>query len=635
MLSFSTRRSGGGQLVEAKKPRGREWRRIAIGIAISLGAVTCTLGLSHFRFFQLVHLKALDSLFLIRGRREPANIVLVTIDEKSLSTFAELSIFWHPYYAEAIEAAAGAGAKVVGLDVAFGVPVEKWEPGHDARLAAAVSSTYATMPTVCGFVAASMGRQEQWPVPVNMIASALGLSAMANLTVDADDFIRRQELIEAPDPASKIPPMRSFALRLAEFYLGKEARFENGDLYFGDQLIPIDEQRRIMINYAGPPDTFPRISLSDFIAAARAADEAKLREWVEGKAVLIGPDSISDRHATPFYTMFSGSRWNTAGVEIHANALHTLLTGNYLIPVPNWLRIIVLFAVAGMTMIIVFGQRPRVAALWLAGNAAVTVWLNYMLFRDGMLLATTEMFAAGTLALLASLLYRFLSAEKRGLVFRRAVSMFVGKQMASELDVSEQIALTSVRKQVTIMFTDVRGFTSYCDTKDPGEVVEMLNVYLEQMVAIIVSHGGQANKFMGDGILIIFSDDDDGARPGDHATRALHCAYEMVTAPGQFKTGAGIHSGEAIVGNVGSAEKMEYTVLGDTVNLASRLESENKKQRTKLLLSGSTKRALLDETELTPLGSIPIRGKTEPVQIYTLAELAPEPQPAVTASKES
>jgi adenylate cyclase len=621
--------------VEVTTARGREWRRIAIGIAISLGAVLCTLGLSHVQFFQLVHLKALDSLFLVRGQRETSNVVLVTIDEESLNTFQELSIFWHPYYAEAIEAAAGAGAKVVGLDVAFGVPVDKWEPNHDARMAEAVSSTYATMPTVCGFVAVSMGTQEEWPVPVNMIASALGLSAMANLTVDADDFIRHQELIEAPDPESEIPPTRSFALRLAEFYLGKEARFENGELYLGDDLIPIDEQRRIIINYAGPPDTFPRVSLSDFIAAARAGDEVKLREWVEGKAVLIGPDNIGDRHATPFYTMFSGARWNTAGVEIHANTLHTLLRGDYLVPVPDWLRFAVLLAVAAMTMIIVVTQQPRLAALWLVGNFAITLWFNYMTFLDGRVLATSEMLVAGAFSLLATLMYRFLAAEKRGQLFRRAVSMFVGKQMASELDESEQIALTSVRRQVTIMFTDVRGFTSYCDTKDPGEVVNMLNVYLEQMVSIIVSHGGQANKFMGDGILIIFSDDDEGASPGDHATRALHCAYEMVTAPGQFKTGAGIHSGEAIVGNVGSSEKMEYTVLGDTVNLASRLESENKKQRTKLLLSESTKQALLEERELTPLGSIPIRGKTEPVNLYTLTELAPEPEPAAAASKES
>jgi adenylate cyclase len=355
---------------------------------------------------------------------------------------------------------------------------------------------------------------------------------------------------------------------------------------------------------------------------------------VEGKAVLLGPDNISDRHATPFYTMFSGARWNTAGVEIHANTLHTLLSGDFLVPAPNWLRFVLLLFVAAATIAILLTQPPRIAALWLTGNFLVTAGVNYVLFLNGRLFAASEMVVAGTIALLGALLYRFLTAERRGQLFRRAVSMFVGKRMASELEQSERIGLSGKRQQVTIMFTDVRGFTSFCDSKDPGEVVGLLNVYLDQMVSIIVSHGGQANKFLGDGVLTIFSDDDDGARPGDHATRAVRCAYEMVTAPGRFETGAGIHTGEAIVGNVGSAEKMEYTVLGDTVNLASRLESENKKQRTKMLLSGTTADALREKMDLTYLGGIPIRGKTEPVRLYTLTELAPESEPAVAATKE-
>ncbi len=141
------------------------------------------------------------------------------------------------------------------------------------------------------------------------------------------------------------------------------------------------------------------------------------------------------------------------------------------------------------------------------------------------------------------------------------------------------------------------------------------------MCEIIVRHGGHVNKFIGDGILAVFSDDDDGAKPGDHAVRAINCAVEMVTAPSEFKTGTGMHSGEVVIGNVGSSEKMEFTVLGDTVNLASRLESLNKENKTKLLMSGTTNEMLGGEIDTYYLGAVPVRGKTEPMKLYTVTSL--------------
>jgi class 3 adenylate cyclase len=135
------------------------------------------------------------------------------------------------------------------------------------------------------------------------------------------------------------------------------------------------------------------------------------------------------------------------------------------------------------------------------------------------------------------------------------------------------------------------------------------------------------NKFIGDGILAVFSDDDEGSTPGDHATRGVRCAYEMVTAPSRFSTGSGLHSGTVVVGNIGSKDKMEYTVLGDTVNLASRLESLNKERHTKLLMSGATQELLNGAMETSLLGSFEVRGKSQPVSLYTATSLLPEPVP--------
>ena len=142
------------------------------------------------------------------------------------------------------------------------------------------------------------------------------------------------------------------------------------------------------------------------------------------------------------------------------------------------------------------------------------------------------------------------------------------------------------------------------------------------MVSKIVKYHGHVNKFIGDGILAVFSDDDEDALPGDHAFRGVSCATEMVNLHvGDFKTGAGLHSGEVVIGNVGSSDKMEFTVLGNTVNLASRLESLNKENKTKLLLSEETREMAGKGIDTYYLGAVPVRGKTEPMKIYTVRSL--------------
>jgi adenylate cyclase len=224
-------------------------------------------------------------------------------------------------------------------------------------------------------------------------------------------------------------------------------------------------------------------------------------------------------------------------------------------------------------------------------------------------------------ALIGGVVYRFATAEKKSSFFKSAVALFVGKQVAHSLDQNQKIGLTGKREMVTIMFSDIRGFTAFCETKDPAEVVALLNTYMATMCAIIVRHGGHVNKFIGDGILAVFSNDDEGARAGDHGRRAVACAMEMINAPSEFKTGTGLHSGEVVIGNVGSSDKMEFTVLGDTVNLASRLESLNKEHKTKLLLSEATFEIIGGAIDTLYLGTVSVRGKSVPMKLYTAASL--------------
>src|SRR5258708_1195476 len=146
--------------------------------------------------FQLIHLKAGDLHFLIRGKQPTSNTVILAVDQKSIDTYKELMYFWHPYYADAIKAAAEGGAKVMMIDIAFGVDVEKYEPGHDGLLVEAVDATLDKMPVICANLAALNKNERIWPVPINILASAFNLNAYPNLTSGPDDFIRTQELVE-------------------------------------------------------------------------------------------------------------------------------------------------------------------------------------------------------------------------------------------------------------------------------------------------------------------------------------------------------------------------------------------------------------------------------------------------------
>jgi adenylate cyclase len=505
---------------------------------LALGSTAAAWSLGGVRFFQILNLKAYDAHFVLRSLLSAPptipNIVLLVEDQKTFDTFSEPRLFWHKHYAEAIRAASDAGARVIGLDHAFGIPVDKWEPDYDRLIGESVSAS--TVPVIYGYVTELNSNQTSQSMPINMIAAGLGLGAFANLTADADDFVRRQELFEAPskNPADP-PPARSFALRVAEKDLNADAVVQDGTLVLGGHAIPISPDRTLAINYAGPPGTFPRYSLADFEAAAKAGDKAKLRNWVSGKIVLIGIDfADEDRKATPFYTLFSGLKWTTAGVEIHANTIRTLLEHLYLVPVPGWVRLLALILATGITVWIATELVAWRAATFVLLEVVAILVIMHLVFEGGYILSTSEMLLATSICLVGSVVYRFGTEEKGRNLFRRAVSMFVGKQLTTSLDETQAIALSGKRLNVTILFTDIRGFTAFteevCEKEGPEEVVRLLNEYMAMMVGIIVNYGGHANKFIGDGILAIFCDEDQGAAPGDHAFRAVRCATRMVTS---------------------------------------------------------------------------------------------------------
>lgn len=616
----------------------RNWKRFAICAAIAIGATLITRLLSNISFFHLLDLKARDAHFVLRGKQPTKDIIIIGMDDKTLAKYPEPLLFWGHHFATAIKAAVDAGAKAFVIDVSFQIPAGKYDPDNDTELAEAFTYAMAKIPLVTAFVPSQADPKDPaFAVPINMLAGAFGTAGLANLTADDDDFIRRQVLIETPDPKVPFESLkRSMALHAAEGFLGKPVTMRDGKLYLGDRFIPTDEDRNVIINFAGPTDTFPHVSLVDFIDAVHAGNQKQLEQWVKGKIVMLGPDSKADpdRHATPFYTSFgSTNKYRTAGIEIHANALETLLNGNFLQAAPRWAEIAAPLAIAGITVAISASFAAGQTALWSLVVVVCGLLISHLFFIRGWLLSDVELGEAFVLSLLGGVVYRVTTAERKSSFFKSAVALFVGKQVAQSLETTEKIGLTGKRGVVTILFTDIRGFTAFCESKDPAVIVDLLNVYMATMCSFIVKYKGHVNKFIGDGILAVFSDDDEGVKPGDHAARALRCAVDMVSAPNDFKTGAGLHTGEVVIGNVGSSDKMEFTVLGDTVNLASRLESLNKEHKTKMLLSDAVLAMAGDAIETKYLGEVAVRGKTEPMKLYTVTSTyGPYPTPSMATS---
>src|SRR5579862_2155171 len=197
----------------------KKWRHWALSAVLAAGSALGAYLLSDLRFFQILNLKAYDAHFVARDflTRRPAisNIVLLLADQKALDTFPELRLFWHKHYANVIRAAGQAGAKVIGLDLAFGMSVDKYEPDYDRMLGEAVSTS--PVPVVCAYATEINTNPEAQRIPINMLSAALGLAGFANLTADSDDLVRRQELTEPPPRnATDPPPAHSLAFRVAE-----------------------------------------------------------------------------------------------------------------------------------------------------------------------------------------------------------------------------------------------------------------------------------------------------------------------------------------------------------------------------------------------------------------------------------
>ena len=597
--------------------RGRALQRVAVAAALTVAAAGLVALLTATAPFHYLALKAYDTYLSRLPRQQDSRIVLVLIDERSRAAFPEPMILWNRHYADLFRGLAMGGARVVGVDVFFSIPVDEWLPGQDGILSRGFLEASSSAPIVLGYhhEDTGMGAAAE-PAPVYMPAAALGRVGFLNLTQDRDDYIRRQQLW-APSPTGET---YCFAVELAALFTGRDRSEIVG------RLAPLlDQDRAIRIAYRGL-GTFEAVSFADVLAATRRNDTAFLKSHLDGRAVLVGSNSVEDRHATP-------ASWTKAtrmiGVEIHANTLRTLLDDCPVVPLSaGWRMALLLLAVGAVCTAAVFGGPVAGLALAVALFAAVLVAGTRLMARS-LFFSPVPILTGIPLVFAAAVWYRFALEDRDRRRLRRIFGQYVPDRVVDDILAGGLEQFAGRRVEITVLFSDVRNFTHISEELSPEALMAQLNEYFGAMTEVVVTQGGVVDKFIGDGLLALF-----GApvRHEDHARRALYAARRMREVLSdlnrgwaerdshQFRIGIGLHTGEVVVGNVGSERKIEYTALGDTVNVASRVESATKEFfRTSsacILISESTLRAIGEVPDAEDVGEQPLKGVSRAIRLF-------------------
>jgi adenylate cyclase len=393
------------------------------------------------------------------------------------------------------------------------------------------------------------------------------------------------------------------------------------------------------IGFVGPPGTIPRISFSRLLDAGAEADP-EIRK-LKDKVVIIGADNMAnqDMHMTPYAqrVLSMGGRL-MSGPEIHANIVETILTGNFRRLVPSWLRISYILAVLAIGTILFFKLSPwgGLGIGLLFGLACA--FLAFLLFGISWILPVTNVHLALVLAYLGTLGFRLTGEERERERLRKIFGRYVSDEVVEKLlSTGRRPDLGGEALQVTVLFSDIRNFTRISERSSAHEVVEMLNHYLNRACEPILEQGGTVDKFIGDAVMALFGSP---VVYADHARRALAAAMQMVETARTFRNwmhqrfpnknlpefdiGIGLHTGEAVIGNIGSPKRLEFTAIGDTVNIASRLEGLAKEFGWTIVASAETIAAAGPGVETGQRQRVTVKGRDEAVEVFEVVGLTPE-----------
>lgn len=592
--------------------RGELALRLIPAVLFPLFLVFAGQYLSSTGLFRMLELRSLDLRFKARGElpTDPS-ILLVGADESSFSSLGVRYPFPPLLYADLIRSLRDAGASVIGFDFLYSEPTRECDPPDQDRLLAEV---IAEEPDVVWGIELEDGTR---PIdPIDVINEAVADTGFLNLPDEIDSRIRRFRMEAAGRVSFDAAVLRQYAGFLPEEWKGE-------DLH--------------LINYRGPAGSFDTVSMSDVLR------DRVPPERIQNRICLVGAMFVAshDCYATPFHSTKDRDMY---GVEIHANILSTVLQGAK-IRVVDALPVWGILLILSLTLLVLqaAGRMWWSLALWFVfcfGWIGVTVAAFLSDWRIPLampLLVLTATFWPGAF-------YTYLLERKRRKRVRSLFSSYVDPTVVAWLlKHPERINVAGERRMVTILDTDIEGFTTITQKLDPTDLVQQLNEYFEQITDAALTEGGMHDKYVGDALMVVYGFP---MEQPDHAERALRAGEEIlkrvdklnerwrIEGLPEFNTRIGICSGEVIMGNVGGTRRKTVTAMGDAANLASRLEGLNKQFGTRILIAQSTMDLLPEETPLADMGEVSVRGYDTPIRVFHPAFDRP-PRATIIAQKPS
>ena len=654
---------------------GRGIRRDAVAIilvAIASGLV------SAFPPFSLAHGWSIDALTALRweffgARRDPAStpVAVIAIDEETYETppfKGSPTLTWTTEIGRVLNAVIDGGAKVVGFDIVFPTSIEQSEiPFGDDLLGArmrgfdrAFLRSLATGSSAGKVVLGETLRGDR-PSPGQRIAVGQQKNIRAlNIYSDPDEVMRRIPLT-FPADGKQVPSM---ALELASRALNTEPVLaKDGSVTLAGYLIPSAVPNTLTLNFEGGANDVQTFSFADLHGCVERNNTDFFHREFAGKVVIFGAllDS-EDRKITSkrFATGLDGSRAprcalppapptagqfkrsSIAGVYIHATAVHNLMARDAIVEpgaLPATIIAIVFAALAALAARVL---APGAAALVYFGMVAAWTCFATLAFTRSLALPLSEPFLAGLAAMAAIVAYRLVVADKGERLLRKSFALYLAPQVIDKMLSSNKLPeLGGETRDVTVFFSDLAGFSSISEKMTPAELVRFMNEYLSAMTDIIESRGGYIDKYIGDSIVAVFGAPADDS---DHASNAARAALGCRARLDELNQGSaafrgykvahrmGLNSGEALVGNIGSRRRFNYSVMSDAVNVASRLEGANKYYGTTIAASAMTVALTGSTFAWRELDAIRVQGRSTPVKIYELLAAAGQETPQQAAS---
>lgn len=620
--------------------------RIAVYLAVLGGLLIA--GLDYMDFAKSVENKIMDLRFFVRGEIGPGpedEVVILAIDQQSLE---RLQVRWpwpRTMYAKVIDRLSQAGARVVALDLVFSELTETERRKEDKILGDAIIRSKSWIVLGSAFTASPShhGLMVNYVEALPDIDQTRAHVGYVNVWPNKEDGVLRNAALLQTYQGK---PYMSFDLKILSRYFkidALEAPVRKNAISFGPLRIPSDPRGRMLINYRGGSGNFKTISFenvygpptevkTNFDLELEDVFPALLANRIfQDKIVLIGTTfpEAQDFHQTPF----TPTHGQLAGVEVHANILDTILQKRFLYPIPEWVTFLLFLLLPLLIGQLTIKLKPIRGLIALAGLALLYLLVSIWLFLSySWIVPVVNPLLAAALTFVMVVVYLLVTEERHSRFIKGMFSRYVSPKVVEELvkDPNAELKLGGNKQMVTVLFSDIRGFTTLSEELPPEAVVEKLNEYFQTWTDIIFKYDGTVDKFIGDAVMAIFGAP--VAHPDD-AKRALRAAWDMKAALEKLNErwkeqgrrtltiGVGLNTGEAIVGNMGSHQAMGYTVIGDTVNLASRLESKTKDLGVFLLISETTYAAVKDLVEVEAFSDVTVKGKSKTLSVFAVRGL--------------